>query len=297
VKLNQIQIRDPFVLVHDDHYYLYGSTDPNIWRGPGIGFDVYPCVESGVFTDFEAGVAAFRPSDGFWSHTNFWAPEVYYHAHSFIMFATFKPDVGRRGTAVLQADSPLGPFVPLSDGPVTPANWECLDGTLFVDKTGDPWMVFCHEWQQVGDGEICAMRLADDLRTAKGEPQLMFTASQAPWAAPLANRPPGSYVTDGPNIRRLGSGALAMLWSSFDAAGNYCLGVATSTDGDLLGPWQQADQPLYGGDAGHGMIFESLDGRLFLAVHSPNDTPNERAKFIGLTDIDGALALTGEVIQ
>ena len=297
MKLSQIQIRDPYLLVHDGSYYLYGSTDPDIWRGPGIGFDVYAGAAPGVFTKFEPAAPAFRPPAGFWSHTNFWAPEVYFFADSFMMFATFKPDEGRRGTAVLRADSPLGPFRPLSDGPVTPPDWECLDGTLFVDDAGTPWMVFCHEWQQVGDGQICAMRLTADLSAAISEPQLLFTASQAPWAAPLANRAPGSYVTDGPNLRRLGDGTLAMLWSSFDAAGDYCLGVATSQSGAVLGPWRQSAQPLCGGDAGHGMFFESLDGRLYLAVHGPNDTPNERATFIGLAETDGGLAPTGEVIR
>jgi len=296
MKLDQIQIRDPFVLTHEGFYYLYGSTDPDIWRGPGIGFDVYRGAAPGVFDDFEPAAPAFRPPDGFWSHTNFWAPEVYFRDGVFVMFATFKPDAGRRGTAVLTASSPLGPFVPLSDGPVTPPDWECLDGTLFIDDGGDPWMVFCHEWQQVGDGQICAMRLTPDLRAAGSDPEVLFTASQAPWAAPLANRAPGSYVTDGPNLRRLDDGSLAMLWSSFDARGQYCLGVATSANGDLMGPWQQSAQPLYDDDAGHGMIFESFDGRLYLAVHSPNDTPNERARFVGLTQKDGTLTLTGDVI-
>jgi len=287
VRLDEIQIRDPFVLPHDGFYYLYGSTDPDIWRGPGIGFDVH--VGTGL-DDFGPAIPAFRPPADFWSHTNFWAPEVYSVCGSFFMFATFKPDAGRRGTAVLKADSPLGPFTPLGDAPVTPPGWECLDGTLFVDENG-PWMVFCHEWQQVGDGQICAMPLTDDLSAAAGDPTLLFTASQAPWAAPLAGRAPGSYVTDGPNLRRLKEGTLAMLWSSFDSDGQYCLGVATSPSGALLGPWHQADQPLYGGDAGHGMIFETFDGWLYLAVHSPNDTPNERARFIALKDEAGQLSV------
>ena len=295
MKLDQIQIRDPFVLVHDGRYYLYGSTDPDIWRGPGIGFDVYESQDG--LTEFAPPVPAFRPPASFWSHTNFWAPEVYPHDGGFIMFATFQPDSGRRGTAVLRADSPLGPFRPLSAGPVTPPAWESLDGTLFIDDALHPWMVFCHEWQQVGDGQICAMPLADDLHAAIGDPQLLFTASQAPWSAPLPGRAPGSYVTDGPFMWRLTDGALACLWSSFDSAGNYCLGVATSETEHLFGPWRQAPTPLLVGDSGHGMIFHSLDHRLYLAVHSPNDTPNERAKFVGLAEVAGELVVTGEVIR
>lgn len=59
------------------------------------------------------------------------------------------------------------PFVPLSDGPVTPADWECLDGTLYVAADGTPYLVFCHEWLQVKDGEMCAMPLTPDLTAAR----------------------------------------------------------------------------------------------------------------------------------
>ena len=41
VRLTDIQIRDPFVVTVPEQglYHLFGSTDPNIWNGPGIGFD------------------------------------------------------------------------------------------------------------------------------------------------------------------------------------------------------------------------------------------------------------------
>lgn len=294
-RLSDIQIRDPFVLCHDGVYHLYGSTDPDIWRAPGVGFDVYRGASPGDWTTFDGPYPAFRPPDGFWSQTNFWAPEVYPWDGGFVMFATFKPVDGRRGTAVLRAPSPLGPFLPWSDGPVTPREWECLDGTLFVDDAG-PWMVFCHEWQQIGVGTICAVRLSPDLRTAVGEPELLFGADEAPWAAPLPNRPPGSYVTDGPFLHRDAAGRLRLLWSSFGPDGRYRIGVATSS-GDLLGPWTQADQALYDDDAGHGMVFTTPDGRRFLAVHTPNTTPHERPIFVEIAETDDGLATTGVVVR
>ncbi|MFZ0544128.1 MAG: hypothetical protein WAM60_01730 [Candidatus Promineifilaceae bacterium] len=30
-----------------------------------------------------------------------------------------------------------GPYSPLVDGPITPDNWQCLDGTLHVDEDGN----------------------------------------------------------------------------------------------------------------------------------------------------------------
>jgi len=41
-KTNEIQIRDPFVLKENGSYYLFGSTDKNIWgQGTSVGFQAY----------------------------------------------------------------------------------------------------------------------------------------------------------------------------------------------------------------------------------------------------------------
>ena len=287
-RLSEIQMRDPFVLREGNVYYLYGSTDPDIWKAPGVGFDVYRA--KGGLEEFEGPFEAFRPPTGFWSEKNFWAPEVYAHGGSYYMFATFLPTSKRRGTAVLKSESPLGPFLPHSDGPVTPADWECLDGTLYIEDDV-PYMVFCHEWQQVGDGQICAMPLREDLSAAAGEPVLLFAASEASWAYPLKGRKPGSYVTDGPNFYRAHNGALKMLWSSFGESGQYCIGLAASTSGKLAGPWIQDDAPLYEADGGHGMLFTAEDGTLYLAIHTPNNSPMERAIFLRIKENDGRFRL------
>ncbi|MDR3139676.1 MAG: glycoside hydrolase family 43 protein [Treponema sp.] len=291
--IRDIQIRDPFVLTEGGIYYLFGSTDKDIWRSPGTGFDVY--TGKAGLAEFEGPFPAFRPPEGFWAAINFWAPEVYRYGGAYYMFATFKPNQGRRGTAVLKGQSPLGPFAPWSAGPVTPSGWECLDGTFYQDKEGKPWMIFCHEWVQAGDGEICLIPLRDDLKAAAGEPKLLFRASEAPWAHPLKpdparNRGPGCYVTDGPNMYATGQGTLLMLWSSFDAEGKYCLGIARSESGLVSGPWTQEKSPLYAADGGHGMLFHSVDGKLYLAVHTPNRSPDERALFVELEEQDGFLS-------
>ncbi|MHC6201717.1 glycoside hydrolase family 43 protein [Breznakiellaceae bacterium SP9] len=301
-----IQIRDPFVVLENDTYYLFGSTDKDIWKAPGLGFDVYVGAE--LDGDFEGSFPAFRPSENFWSATNFWAPEVHRYKGDWYMFATFKPKQGRRGTAILKSEGGvMGPYAPWSlstsglPGPVTPADWECLDGTFF-EEDGQPWMVFCHEWQQVGDGQVCAMPLTEDLRQTAvlpgGEPRVLFRASEASWAFELPGRAPGSFVTDGPFLHRSEDGTLLLLWSSFGKAGNYCIGVARSESGKLAGPWLQSSEPLYSADGGHGMIFRSKEGNLYLAIHTPNETPLERPIFVELTEKGGMLTVqTGKLIS
>lgn len=289
LRIEDIQIRDPFLLtVHDTQtYYLFGSTDTDIWRSaPATGFDCYRTTD---LENWEGPIAAFRPPQGFWSDRNFWAPEVHEYRGRYYMFATFKAEGVCRGTQILVADAPHGPYAPWSDGPVTPADWECLDGTLFVDDDGDPWIVYCHEWVQVMDGEVVAQRLTADLTAAQGEPILLFRGSEAPWAhrLPHPRVPEGvaAYVTDGPFLHRLASGVLIMLWSSRGAAG-YAMGVARSVSGTILGPWTQEDAPVWSADGGHGMIARTLAGDLVLTLHRPNNTPDERATFHPLEETD-----------
>ena len=286
--LDEIQIRDPFVLpLPEGRYWLFGSTDEDIWSGPATGFDAY---WSDDLENWHGPVAAFRPTADFWSHTQYWAPEVHASEGAFFMFATFTAEGHRRGTQILRSDKPEGPYEPWSDGPVTPREWECLDGTLHVED-GEPYVVFCHEWKDVGDGEIHALRLTDDLRAPAGEPFLLFRASEAKWARSIP-RPefPEVFVTDGPSLHRTADGRLLMLWSSFGDSG-YAMGVATSVSGQIRGPWTQADEALWPADGGHGMIFADADGTLLLTLHTPNRTPNERAHFFPLAETAQGLRL------
>ncbi|MFJ6156499.1 glycoside hydrolase family 43 protein [Pseudarthrobacter sp. NPDC092184] len=293
-QLNDIQIRDPFVLPlpETNEYLLFGSTDPNIWSGPATGFD---CYRSSDLVGWDGPVPAFRPPPGFWSQEQFWAPEVHRYQGRFFMFATFYAPGHFRGTQILSADRPEGPYTPWSNGPVTPRNWQCLDGTLHVDAGGAPWMVFCHEWKQVHDGTVTAQRLTPDLRQAEGAPVLLFSGSEAPWSRPLqvpstAKLEFPVYVTDGPYLHRLSNGGLIMLWSSFGDQG-YAMGIARSGSGTVLGPWHQEDKPIWGTDGGHGMIARTFDGQLLLTLHQPNNSPHERASFHHLKELEDTVVL------
>jgi len=281
-KLSDINIRDPFVLPvpSDGMYYLYGTMGAYTWSEMALGFDCYISTD---LENWDGPFPVFRPSADFWADRNFWAPEVHAYQGRYYMFASFKVQGFCRGTQILMSDSPSGPFRPLSDKPVTPTDWECLDGTLFVTPEGEPWIVFCHEWVQVGDGEVCAVPLSKDLSSAIGEPIILFHASEAPWAKEIDSKSRKGYVTDGPWLHYLFNGELLMLWSSF-SEGGYTIGIARSTSGQLVGPWQQATEPLYSGDGGHCMTFCDFDGRTWLSLHRPNSTPNERPIFIKLEE-------------
>lgn len=277
MKLGEIILRDPFILAAEGRYYLYGTRSETCW-GPADGFDVHISRD---LREWEGPRECFHNDGSFWADRNYWAPEVHVLDGAYYMFASFKSADRRRGTAVLRAERPEGPFRPWSEGNLTPAEWECLDGTLYRAEDGTPYLVFCHEWVQAGDGEILAMPLSRDLRIAAGEPRLLFRASQAPWSTALHHSSGKTgYVTDGPFLWRKTDGTLICLWAGFSADG-YTQGLAVSDNGEIDGTFRQA-KPLFRKDGGHGMIFRAYDGQAYLLLHSPNESLKEHPVLLPL---------------
>lgn len=283
MNISDINIRDPFILADAERglYYLYGS------RGDGRkrdGFDVYVSRDLKAFSEPRE---IFTVNDGFWGKYDFWAPELHFYKGAYYLFASFKADGHCRATHILRSDDPLGPFVPVSDVPATPEGHECLDGTLWIED-GIPYIVYAHEWVQIMDGEICALRLKEDLSGTVGEPIVLFRASEAGWTRAINGK--GAYVTDGPFIVRTSGGRLLMLWSSFSEHG-YSEGVAYSDNGRIDGRWKHDDRLLFDHDGGHGMAFTDFSGRKRFVLHCPNRTPYERAVVFGLNEKNEKLYL------
>lgn len=293
INRQDIQIRDPFILTDGGKYYLYGTTDKNCWSDEATGFDSYCSTD---LEHWEGPFEAFRPEEDFWADRNFWAPEVYAYQGRYYMFASFKKEGVCRGTQVLVSDRPEGKFVPYSDGCITPSDWECLDGTLYIDDQRKPWMVFCHEWTQVADGEMCAVALKEDLSQAVGNPVTLFRASQASWTRGaetehvINGQKKKVFVTDGPFLYRAGDGSLLMLWSSGGEEG-YAIGLAKSRNGEVTGPWEHQKELLFAKNGGHGMLFKDFSGQLFVTLHAPNQTPYERPCFFKVREQNGTLVL------
>ncbi|MFD0714182.1 glycoside hydrolase family 43 protein [Paenibacillus sp. GCM10027626] len=284
-----IQIRDPFILPIADEriYYMYGTTDKQPWGGKASGFDAY---RSRDLQQWEGPFPVFRPEADFWADENFWAPEVHLYEGRYYMLASFKAEGRCRATQLLVADHPLGPFQPLTDEPITPHQWECLDGTLYRDEQGAPWIVYCREWLQTTDGEMYAQRLQPDLKAAAGEPIKLFSATEAPWVCITEFNGSRGYVTDGPYLFRSPQDELWMLWSSHGKDG-YAIGLAKSASGSIQGPWVQENEPFFRKDGGHGMLFQTFEGEWRLSLHQPNTSPQERAAFLHAAWINDRLLL------
>lgn len=276
-----VRIRDPFVLADakSKRYYIavnnkpsfkiYSSSDLKSWKDEGNCFTAAP---------------------DFWGKTDFWAPDLLAYKGKYYILATFSGTNGKRGTSVLVADQPTGPFVPLVNRPVTPADWMSLDGTLYIDDKKKPWIIYSREWLEVGDGQVVAQRLSEDLKMAEGEPLVLFTAAKAAWTGSISGAGKTGYVTDAPFVYRAKNGELLILWSSFTKSGKYAIGVARSSNGKLSGAWKQDETPLNTDDGGHAMLFTDFSGQLKISYHAPN-SKSEHAVFYNVTDEDGKLSV------
>ena len=286
-----LDIRDPFVLLDQGCYYLYGTRGTTVWTQE----DRFDCYTSDDLATWDGPHEIFHRAPDFWADRSFWAPECHAYEGAYYLLTTFGSGDGRLGVQILRAESPLGPFAPWSNGTLTPPEWQCLDGTPYFDAEGAPHLVFSRSFRQVGEGHMCAVEMTPDLRTTRGEPRVLFSAKDAPWVVPFPfaedfGIETDVYLSDGPFPHTTRSGQLLLLWSSFGANG-YTVGIARSASGDFWGPWEHDAEPLFAGDVGHCMVFRTREGKLLLALHAPNTFGEERPRFLELTETDAGLSL------
>jgi beta-xylosidase len=270
VPLDSIRLSDPFVLADKNTamYYMTGtggmlwkSKDLKKWTGP-----------------FK--IVKHDPESWMGKNPMIWAAEMHQYKGKYYYFATFtnrevKIDtvrgnvIERRACHVLVSAKPDGPYVPMVDPTYLPANKPTLDGTLWIDKDGKPYMVYCYEWLQNWNGTIEKIELKPDLSGSVGEGKVLFRASDSPWSKErnAEGKIIPNKVTDGPYLFRTQTGKLGMIWTSW-IHDVYAQGVAYSKSGTLDGPWVHEKELITPPDFGHGMLFRTFAGKLLMAVHS-----------------------------
>lgn len=295
--VRDIHISDPFILADEatQRYYTYAAVF-NRDRYP----DLYQkgrfyALVSEDLVHWSDPIVVFERKD-FWADEDYWAPECHIWKGRYYLISSFRAAGRYRKCQCLVADSPLGPFEPVRQEALTPSDWQSLDGTLYQDRKGNPWLVFCHEWMQVGDGQIAAMPISEDLGQALAEPTILFRASDAPWGDRFVTKEKsgGGFVTDGPFLYRMQDDSLLMLWSTFTSTG-YAVGYAKSLSGELEGPWEQRPNPLYFHDGGHAMLFRTFEGKLMMSLHCPNEHPKKRMLLFEMEEKAGELYIRNEI--
>ncbi len=288
IPMDSIRLSDPFILadVNTNMYYMTGtgglmwkSHDLKLWSGP---FNV-------VQTDSTSWMGP-KPM--------IWAAELHAYKGKFYYFATFTNrnvmidtfrgnKIERRSSHVLVSDKPDGSYVPMKDSTYLPANKPTLDGTFWVDTDGKLYMVYCYEWLQNWNGTIEKIELKPDLSGSIGEGSVLFRASDSPWSREKdengKDRP--NKVTDGPFLFKTETGRLGMIWTSwvYDV---YTQGVAYSASGTLEGPWIQEKQPVTPPNYGHGMLFQTFEGKWLMAVHSHKSMNGHYVRVPHLFEVD-----------
>ncbi|VXC34345.1 glycoside hydrolase family 43 protein [Sphingomonas sp. 8AM] len=302
--LPDMPLHDPWIVADraTRTYWLFTRNEQQLTGDNRLGIMAY---RSRDLKHWQRPVMVFALPEDSWANDGAWAPEVHRWKGRWYLFSTFYNDGlklpeenGRqpvRRSTLLASSATLGGPYRLERGgaPIVAAGRMTLDGSLHVDRAGKPWMVYAHEWVQVGDGTIEAVPL-DATLAAAGPPQLLFRASDAPWvkrADPADVK--GGNVTDGPELFRTRTGRLLMLWSSYDRRG-YVQSLARSKSGEVRGPWEQLP-PLVRGDSGHGMLFRTFAGKLTMVLHRPFE--KARGKLYAMRDLGDTIAVERELTE
>lgn len=300
-KVENIRIRDPYVVAHEGMYYLYSSTA----YGQGCGLFDENNLEIVVYTsrDLEHWeepkvVFHYEPGPQTPLREELWAPEVHRYRGKFYAFLSVKNSTGLRGTYIAVSDRPDGMFRLLSEEPATPIEVSAIDGTLY-EENGVPYIVYSLDWpgnfveeKQAYVGEIWAKELTEDLLRGVGEPFRLFASCDVPLSREKPHRlmwegkPSVRYGSDAPFLTRLEDGTLFLTWSPF-LHDHYVVLGAVSESGTLQGPWRHLEKLLFEDNGGHAMFFRKTDGRRMMCIHQPEKWGEERMRCIAVTEKDG----------
>jgi hypothetical protein len=306
-KLSDIPARDAAILADADSrtYYLYvngdaGHTNPDL--------DDVLVYSSRDLIDWHGPSTAFRIPDQTWANPAQGArhPGVYAYRGGYYLLVTLAnsemtiarpPESWRvntmQGTQIFASDFPQGPFAPMPDStdrPHTPPDYVALGGTLYFE--GDlAYLVYIHDWTQVVDATVEAVRLKADLSAAVGEAMHLFKASDDPWLQlqTAAAKEPRYYPAGGPLLYRTANGSLLLIWTSMQS-GKPAIILARSVTGKLRGPWQQTGS-LSADGSEPGTLFRAFDGRLLMIVHRPAAGGTASAGLLELEDAGDTLQL------
>lgn len=270
----EILIRDPYVMPYDGKYYLYGTDGDTAFSGEMDSFHVYVSED---LENWEGPYTIYENDGSYWADAQYWAPEVYEKDGKFYLYGSMGGSSREnKGIALFQADDPLGPFEPVSDGTITPEDVDAIDATLYQED-GKTYMVYSH-----GKDGIFAVELNDSWDAYAGEPFKLFDVSGCGWATEAFE---GMVLNDGPALYTTESGQLICFFSTMSENG-YRMGYAVSDNGSLTGNWEcSTNQIQTATDGGHCMIFTNLDGETMVGYHAPNE--NSHPVFQYLAEDDG----------
>ena len=276
---NTLPLADPYILVYDGMYYIYGTN-------ANIGFDVY---FSKYLEDWQKASALSLEKSNSYGEKWFWAPEVYYveKEKKFCMFYSTEEHI-----CVATSDSPLGPFKQEEKKPIREEKG--IDTSVFFDDDGKAYLYFV----RFTDGVIWCAELKDNLREIKDETLTQCVKAEDEWELILPK------VTEGPSVIKK-DGEYYLIYSANGyTSQDYAVGFARSKS--PYGPWEKYEynpvlhknDGLFG--VGHGAPFVDLNGKMryVFHAHKSKDEIHPRDSYIVDMDMtDGKISIGGNIIK
>lgn len=292
VKTTDRMCADPYILLVDGTYYMYGTTDN------GTGFRVFSSSDLVSWTD--RGYCFNKNDANPVGSTNFWAPEVKYNAYTgkYVMFYSAGRDMGVSQlvakSGVATSDSPLGPFVDANNG--TPMLYPeandiaSIDATCFVDDDGQAYIFYSKDCsfnviENYHNGKTCHVsqtwgaKLDATWTRVISDPVLITTPEQA-WEFADGESEDMWLWNEGPFVFKENGKYYLTFSANYYARENYAVGVAIATS--PLGTYvKYAGNPIVRKDlgktsgTGHGMMFVDKSGVKRYVFHTFRDVNNE----------------------
>ena len=116
---------------------MYGTRAETCW-GAAEGFD---CFKSKDLENWEGPFEIFHKPEDFWADRCFWAPECYEINGKYYLVATFGSEK-HKGIQILQSDTPDGTFQIMTETPLTPDDWNCIDRDALSGKGKNLFDIF-----------------------------------------------------------------------------------------------------------------------------------------------------------
>ncbi len=262
----EVPFGDPFILLHGDTYYAYGTAEED-----GIG--VYISDDLRVWERVEGNRLALHTDDS-WGDRWFWAPEVYEVDGTFYMYYSADEHI-----CVATSDSPLGPFRQAEKMPMI-AGEKCIDNSLFIDDDGKPYLFY----DRFNDGlNIWVAELEDDLMTVRPETAKPCIHVSQEWEEVWPRVNEGPYV-----LKHEGVYYMTYSANSYESP-FYGIGYATADR--VTGPWTKyAGNPILQKPAGlvgvgHSAMFTDKAGQLRVVFHSHRSESAIHPRYMNISTV------------
>jgi beta-xylosidase len=251
---------DPHVILVDDTYYAYGTTN-------GSSVNIHEIRSADLVNWEDLGDAL--PALPKWSVLNSgytWAPGVIQIEDEFLMYYVARDkEIDRQCIGLAVSDNPAGPFTDPNDEAIVCQGelGGSIDAYPFRDDDGKLYLLWKNDGNCCGyDIWLWIQELSPDGMNLVGEPVKLIERDQ-PWERPLIENP--AMVKHDDKYYLFYSGNW---WESYEYAIGYaiCETVIGPCEKPLDEPWFKYKAPVMG--PGGESFFTDPAGNLWMAYHA-----------------------------